>query len=421
MWLKVLFFFWYVSSQVTAHQINVSCDECYEFPPTDVEACPSKVAALEVKVADKKETKLNISWAINIDASIKYLTGTWFEISGLPSHFCEYDPPFAQANLTGSEQEWFHIIVDPGYGHIGVDVSNIPLPHQRGGDHSLSKSIWIPSLQKSRDPTTSVAEDLYSTVETFTEPPPGQRIHDIVIFTTGVMAALMLLSFLYLLCKRSCSVLKFKNLSTSNSVPIPVLVVYPAENSAFQHAVVMLAEFLQLHGGCKVAIDLWQQGKVAEKGPLRWLSEQTKAAEHVLIVSPLGEASSSLLQNKQTPPEHSIPAAAHDLYPLILNMVASQAKCSSELAKFSVVHLSKKPCVCLPELKVCRSFYLMKDLNNLCKKLQKPRKAEKKIVWMLFKPGLSHNKKDSAKLKSALETLEGLKPSSSRELLIGDL
>uniref|UniRef100_A0A8C6PI17 SEFIR domain-containing protein n=1 Tax=Nothobranchius furzeri TaxID=105023 RepID=A0A8C6PI17_NOTFU len=205
--------------------------------------------------------------------------------------------------------------------------------------------------------------------------------------------------------KRSCSVLKFKNLSTSNSVPIPVLVVYPAENSAFQHAVVMLAEFLQLHGGCKVAIDLWQQGKVAEKGPLRWLSEQTKAAEHVLIVSPLGEASSSLLQNKQTPPEHSIPAAAHDLYPLILNMVASQAKCSSELAKFSVVHLSKKPCVCLPELKVCRSFYLMKDLNNLCKKLQKPRKAEKKIVWMLFKPGLSHNKKDSAKLKSALETL----------------
>lgn len=62
--------------------------------------------------------------------------------------------------------------------------------------------------------------------------------------------------------------------------------VYPAENSAFQQAVVALAEFLQWHGGCNVAVDMWQQGKIAELGPMRWLAEQAKAAHRVLIVCP---------------------------------------------------------------------------------------------------------------------------------------
>lgn len=69
-------------------------------------------------------------------------------------------------------------------------------------------------------------------------------------------------------------------------VPTPVLVVYPAKNSTFQRAVVALAELLQGHGGCSVAVDMWQQGKIAELGPMRWLAEQAKAAERVLIVCP---------------------------------------------------------------------------------------------------------------------------------------
>lgn len=69
-------------------------------------------------------------------------------------------------------------------------------------------------------------------------------------------------------------------------VPPHVLLVYPAVNSAFQRAVVALAEFLQLHGGCKVAIDIWQQEKIAQKGPMRWLAEEAKSANQVLIVSP---------------------------------------------------------------------------------------------------------------------------------------
>ena len=90
--------------------------------------------------------------------------------------------------------------------------------------------------------------------------------------------------------------LGFKRLPTAPLVPVPVLVVYPAENSAFQRAVVAMTEFLQWHGGCSVAVDMWQQGKIAELGPMRWLAEQAKAAHRVLVVCPQVEISSVILK-----------------------------------------------------------------------------------------------------------------------------
>lgn len=88
--------------------------------------------------------------------------------------------------------------------------------------------------------------------------------------------------------------LGFKLLPTSSIIPVPVLVVYPAVNPAFQRGVVALAEFLQRHGGCTVAVDMWQQRKIAELGPMRWLAEQAKAADRVLIVCPQVEIVSCL-------------------------------------------------------------------------------------------------------------------------------
>lgn len=70
--------------------------------------------------------------------------------------------------------------------------------------------------------------------------------------------------------------------------------VYPAESPVFQQGVVALAEFLQWHGGCNVAVDLWQQGQIAKLGPLRWLTEQVKAADFVLIIRPQAKTVSRL-------------------------------------------------------------------------------------------------------------------------------
>uniref|UniRef100_A0A3Q3AGK2 SEFIR domain-containing protein n=1 Tax=Kryptolebias marmoratus TaxID=37003 RepID=A0A3Q3AGK2_KRYMA len=328
MWRKILLFLCYVACQVTSHEI-------VNFPPVSITASPSEVAGLEVvQITKGEELKLNISWAINIDASIDYLTGTWFEISG--------EPRFFYKNL------------------LMLKVNN------------FSFTLVSSSSDKRCIPCSAS----YLTVR------------------------------------------------SSPVVPVSVLVVYPAENSVFQHAVVALAEFLQLHGSCRVAIDLWQQGKIAELGPLRWLAEQVKAADRILIVSPQGDTSSSL-HSQSIPnhslPEHSIPATAHDLYPLILNMVASHAKSASEMTKFWVMHLNKKPCVFLPELKACKSFCLMKDLNKFCKSLHSPGKVVKKISSLLLKPGVSYSKNSTTKLREAIGMLEGCKSSLSREILIGDL
>ncbi|KAG7273289.1 hypothetical protein CRUP_009717, partial [Coryphaenoides rupestris] len=73
---------------------------------------------------------------------------------------------------------------------------------------------------------------------------------------------------------------------TSTQPPVSVLLVYPAECPAFQKTVVALAEFLQEHGGCSVAVDLWQQRRIAQLGPMRWVAGQAEAAHRVLIVCP---------------------------------------------------------------------------------------------------------------------------------------
>ncbi|TNN54408.1 Actin-related protein 8 [Liparis tanakae] len=182
--------------------------------------------------------------------------------------------------------------------------------------------------------------------------------------------------------------------------PVPVLVVYPAEDSAFQRAVVALAEFLQEYGGCSVAVDMWQQRKIAELGPMRWLAEKAKNAHRVLIVCPKSSSLPSHYPPNHTFPEPSIPASAHDLYPLILNMVAGHAKSASDLAKFCVVQLGeqqdKKPSDLALELRACKTFHLMKDLNKLCRSLHAESQDGKKISDLIFRPEISYSEKCTA-------------------------
>lgn len=120
----------------------------------------------------------------------------------------------------------------------------------------------------------------------------------------------------------------------------------------------------------------------------------------------------------QSLPEASIPATAHDLYLLTLNMVASQAKCTSRLAKFCVVQLSeqksKKACALPPELMACETFFLMEDLSKLCKTVHAQRQGENNLF---FRSGGFYNKKSAFKLKEAVDRQRGQNSSISREKL----
>uniref|UniRef100_A0A7N9AKZ3 SEFIR domain-containing protein n=1 Tax=Mastacembelus armatus TaxID=205130 RepID=A0A7N9AKZ3_9TELE len=358
-------------------------------------------------------------------ASIEYLKGTRILISGKPTYLCEYHPHLAKANLTGSTQRWFHYLVNTGSGSILIEAANLPLPPLGSGPSSRYSDIDVPRLTHRKFIFSFTTFLILSNVNVFGV---SLFIHTAlgtdkmkVIF--GVLAVLMILSSCCIIYK-SCGAnlaksFGFKGLPASPVVPVPVLVVYPAENSVFQQAVVALTEFLQWHCGCSVAVDMWQQGKIAELGLMRWLAEQVKAADRVLIVCPRVEIHSHSPSNHNFP-QSSIPAAAHDLYPLILNMVASHAKNASELAKFWVVQLGeqqdKSPTNLPLELRACRTFCLMTSLNKLCQSLHTQKQEDMTIFNLFFNPGISYSEKSTVKLREAVEKLNKHQKSISREL-----
>ncbi|XP_047429692.1 uncharacterized protein LOC124999001 isoform X2 [Mugil cephalus] len=433
MWEITVIFVCCVAAQVTSHEIDVKCREMNGFPQDSSVACPSALAELKVELVMVEETgMLNISWAINIDASIPYLNGTRIGISGDSSYLCEYIPPLKETRLT--DQTWFHHLFAASHGFNVIEAANLPLPPLKSNYPNKSAIIMITEKQLQKRRTTAPPE--VTTAAVSTEPPPSEVADQegpsgvvVVCILGGVVSLLVLLSSCYAI-SRCCGssnmpFLGFKKLPETHEAMIPVLVVYPAENSAFQRAVVELAEFLQWHGGCRVAIDMWQQGKIAELGPLRWLAEQAKAADHVLIVCPQPSSQPSHSPPSLSAPEPSIPAAAHDLYPLILNMVASHAKNASELAKFRVVQLgeqrNKKPCTLPAELRACKTFCLMKDLNKLCKSLRAQRRDDKETLALMLKPGVSHTEKNTVKLMEAIRMLREHQSSISRESALASI
>ncbi|XP_023283188.1 uncharacterized protein LOC111670627 [Seriola lalandi dorsalis] len=406
MW-RVAFIFFYVQAKVMSHEIKVECREFHNFPPTS-DTSPSLLAALRVEqVTVGQQDMLNISWAISIDASIEHLMGTLIK-TGESSYLCKYKPHLGRADITASKQQWFHHLVKASYGSILIQATNLPLPPLGSGPSYKYERIMVSLQKQSVTPKSTQVPTDYTPVEITTSPLRTERVTGIIF---GGLIGLMTLSFCYIIYK-SCGVniaksFGFKSLPQSPMVPVPVLVVYPAENSAFQRAVVTLAEFLQWHGSCNVAIDMWQQGKIAELGPMRWLAEQAKAAERVLIICPQPSSQPSHSSPDCSLPEPSIPAAAHDLYPLILNMVAGHAKSASDLGKFWVVQLAeqsdKRPSNLSLELRACKTFCLMKDLKKLCRKLHTHRSDEKKISDLIFRPGISYSEKSTMELREAVE------------------
>ncbi|RVE70323.1 hypothetical protein OJAV_G00063190 [Oryzias javanicus] len=397
MWLFLYFICFAV--QETSAKINVTCEPYDEFSPRS-DSPASKVSAVKVMpVEDQDHYALNISWAINIDGSINKLQGTMIETTSRELR-CSYSPSINETDLSGLEQIWFYYVLYVTHGWEAITVYNFPLPRLGHGLYETA-SIWVSQKAVRTTPLVTTAS-LTSVPSTERTEPEPKRIYIIIL---GIAAALVLLSSCFVIshiCKPNIARrFDFKRLSPPPRVPVPVLIVYPAENSAFQLVIVELAEFLQCHG-CKVAIDMWQQEKIAEQGPMRWLAEQVTAADCVLIVSPQAKNTSSQLSlsNPQNNlPTISIPVAAHNLYPLILNMVASQAKNASELSKFWVLHLDKKRSNDLPlELRTCKAFCLMKDLNKLCKS------------W-----GVHYSENRTMKLRQAVERNGGKQQSSSKE------
>ncbi|XP_064812896.1 uncharacterized protein LOC135528055 [Oncorhynchus masou masou] len=389
--------------------ISVTCEESeYAIPLEWIEipqACPSLLLALKVAVLpeDFGAIRLNISWAINIDKSIYYLTGTWIDIDGDP-YRCRYEPPFEEVDLRGLEQLWFYYLApaEPVF-HLIITAYNLPIPAE--GEFSKFTTCNVP-YATSNDDTAELAwptsNPTVMPISVTTRNDDEGKPASLLIVYLGCLAGLVALVAcsltLYQMYGRHSNS-HFTSLPKATEVTVSVLVVYPAENPVFQRAVLAFAEFLQWHGDCQVAIDMWQRGRLAEQGPMRWLADQAKSVARVMVVSPQPNHCHT------GPGEHTVPATAHDLFPLVLNMVASYAQCPNELAKFWLVHLGKAPERSgLPvELTSCREFSLNRDLEKLCRHLHQ---QGSKRPGLMFRSGLAYGEKATGKLKEAVQQLE---------------
>ncbi|KAM9342839.1 uncharacterized protein il17rb [Pholidichthys leucotaenia] len=408
MWgLQLIFFSYSAAAQ------EVKCEEDDGFPRSGTSP-PSILADLKVELlTDGNGDWLNISWAVKIDASIEDLKGTQIRVQGEMPYLCEYNPPLHKTNLDGIDQKWFHDLVPTSCGHTLIEAANVPLPPLGSKDKRFKNvSVIIPCRKGTTTKSTTV-----TTVQPITEPTaPALTVRDITSIIFGGVVGLMILGSCCMIYRNFCSNISkwlgFKSLPPGS---VPVLVVYPAKDLAFQQAVLALAEFLQWHGGCSVAIDMWQQGKIAELGPIRWLAEQANTVERVLIVHPK-EDNLNFHPLYPNLPEPSIPAAAHDLYPMILNMVASHAKSTSELAKFWVVQLGqdKKSCILPLELRVCKIFGLMKDLGKLCRSIHGQNKT---MLDVMLRQRVFYNKNSTLKLREAVQNLRRHQPGTPKQPL----
>ncbi|KAL1021392.1 hypothetical protein UPYG_G00012700 [Umbra pygmaea] len=381
--------------------IRVTCkplDDMLLGPGPIPDASPSPVHKLfaDVTPGDSGNFFLNISWAINIDKSIYSLTGTLIVVES-DTYQCLYEPNFEEYDLTGLEQLWFHHLVPVESGFtLGITALNLPAPATGQSPPSVTCTIPFPHAIA----TTPIS--LPTTILTSVTTDVEVELASLPVVCVGCLAVVLALVACFLTLYKVYGprkTLPFIVLPNAPEASVSVLIVYPAGNPVFQRAVMAFAEVLQSQGGCKVAIDMWQLGRLAKQGLMRWLAEQVKSADRVMVISPQPNCYHT------DPSEDAVPAAAHDLFPLVLHMVASHARSPSELAKFWVVHLCKATKSSLPvELRSCRNFSLMQDWEKIVTNLHQ--KQGSKIPWLKLGSGSAYWENLTEKLRDAVLQLE---------------
>ncbi|KAI1892932.1 hypothetical protein AGOR_G00138600 [Albula goreensis] len=200
--------------------------------------------------------------------------------------------------------------------------------------------------------------------------------------------------------------------------PLSVLVVYPAENRVFQRAVLAFADFLQSQWHCRVVIDVWQRARMAEQGPMCWLTKQMEHVNKVIIVcAPRKEDRDIEAAHCHLPSlrDHTIPASTEDVFSLAVNMVAGQAQSTTALRKYCTVHLGDKPDKnCLPAaLRLCEAYSMMSDVEKLGSHLYHTTGGRFCCFSSLGLKQQSLNSEAARKLREAIQELQTCEKSQS--------
>ncbi|XP_036990539.2 interleukin-17 receptor B isoform X1 [Artibeus jamaicensis] len=148
---------------------------------------------------------------------------------------------------------------------------------------------------------------------------------------------------------------------------IKVLVVYPSE-ICFQHTVCYFTEFLQNHCRSEVILDKWQKKKIAEMGPVHWLTTQKQAADKIIFL--LSNDVNTVCDGTCAKSEGSPSENSQDLFPLAFNLFCSDLRSQIHVHKYMVVYFKEADTKDdYHALNVCPKFRLMKEATAFCTEL----------------------------------------------------
>ncbi|KAM5280072.1 interleukin-17 receptor B [Ctenodactylus gundi] len=176
-----------------------------------------------------------------------------------------------------------------------------------------------------------------------------------------LMVTWMLAVGIYLMWKRG----RIRKASFPSPLPLPltkVLVVYPAE-VCFHHTVCHFTEFLQNHCRSEIILEQWQKKKIADMGPVQWLTTQKQAADKVIfLLSNANPVCDSTCGHREGCPTEN----SQGLFPLAFNLFCGDLSSQTHLQKYVVVYFrgadTKDD---YSALRVCPAFHLMKDAAAL--------------------------------------------------------
>ncbi|XP_011235257.1 interleukin-17 receptor B isoform X2 [Ailuropoda melanoleuca] len=141
-------------------------------------------------------------------------------------------------------------------------------------------------------------------------------------------------------------------------------------------------EFLQNHCRSEVILEEWQKKKIAEMGPVQWLTTQKQAVDKVIFllsndVNPRCDGTCG--RHEGSPHENS-----QDLFPLAFNLFCSDLRSQTPLHKYMVVYFREADTKDeYSALSVCPKYHLMKDAPTFCTELLRVKQqvsARKKLT-----------------------------------------
>ncbi|XP_055414209.1 interleukin-17 receptor B isoform X6 [Bubalus kerabau] len=185
-----------------------------------------------------------------------------------------------------------------------------------------------------------------------------------LLLSALLVATWVLVAGIYLIWRHER--IKKTSFSTTTLLPsIKVLVVYPSE-ICFHHTVCYFTEFLQNRCRSEVILEKWQKKKIAEMGPVQWLTTQKQAADKVIfLLSNDSTTCDGNCDKKGGPCENS-----QDLFHLAFNLFCSDLRSQAHLHKYVVVYFREGDITdSYRALSVCPTYRLTKDATGFCAEL----------------------------------------------------